>query len=149
VTELRYANQVVQDYIEHAWNRAWFASLEQLVADEYVGHYPANRQDVRGRCGLAELVKTYRAAFPDLCITVDAQVGEGESVATRWTARGKHQGPLSAIPPTGRDVTVHGLSLHQLRAGRITWEWTSFDAFAIVRQLWAPVAPQTDVVPAA
>ena len=61
-----------------------------------------------------------------------------DCVVTRWTVYDTYHGALQAIPPTGRQVTISGLSLHRLHAGWLLNEWTSFDALALVQQqLWA------------
>jgi hypothetical protein len=54
----------------------------------------------------------YRSAFPDLRITFDEQVAEGDRVVTRWTCRGTHKGELMGVAPTGKQVTVTGSPHH-------------------------------------
>ena len=137
---------LVRRYIEQIWNRGDLAAIEQLVAEGFAGHDPATRGEPRGQADLHALINTYRTALPDVQITVDQQVAQGDWVVTRWTACGTHQGRLWAIGPTGRRVAVSGLSLHCVRAGKLTEEWTSFDALALVQHLWTvPTRPSADV----
>ena len=131
---------LIRRYIDLVWNQGRSSALQQLVDDGFVGHYPAMRHQVRGISELRQLIARYHSAFSDLHVTIDEQVAEDSRIATRWTFRGTHDGALGAIPPTGRDVTVTGLSLHQLEADRLCSEWTIFDALAIGGQIWAPAA---------
>ena len=128
---------LVRRYIDELWNGGDLTALDRLVASGFAGRDPATRGVPRGRADLGRLVASYRTALPDLHVTLEQQVAEGECVATRWTARGTHRGYLGAIGPTGRPVVIGGLSLHRVRADRLAEEWTSFDALALVQHLWA------------
>ena len=81
------------------------SGVDELTASDYVGHDPANPEPLRGPEGVKEFISTYRAAFPDAQITVEQQLAEGDLVATRWNARGTHEGELMGIQPTGKQVT--------------------------------------------
>ncbi|MBI3304185.1 MAG: ester cyclase [Deltaproteobacteria bacterium] len=83
---------------------------DEMVAPAYVDHDPTNR-NVRGPKGAKRLVATYRTAYPDTRFTIEEQVAEGDKVVTRWTARGTHKGELRGIAPTGKRITVTGISI--------------------------------------
>src|SRR5260221_5300895 len=55
-----------------------------------------------------------RAAFPDLRTTIEHQVAEGDTVATRATLRGTHQGALMGVPPTNQQLTWSLLLMDQI-----------------------------------
>jgi steroid delta-isomerase-like uncharacterized protein len=131
---------LIRRYIDLVWNQDCPAALQHLVGNGFVGHYPATRLQVRGISELSQLIASYHSAFSDLHVTIDEQLAEDNRIATRWTFHGTHDGALGAIPPTGRRVTVTGLSLHQVEADRLCSEWTIFDALAIGGQIWAPAA---------
>lgn len=89
----------------------------------------------------------WRDAFPDLKITVDKQVAEGDLVAVRWTARGTNTGAGNGIPATGRAVQTMGTTLFRVADGRIAEEWTCADSLGLMKQLG--MLPQATAVPAA
>lgn len=60
-----------------------------------------------------------RRTYPDLHITVDQQIAEGDWVATRITARGTHLGSWLNIKPTGKQVVITGVNLDRVVEGRI------------------------------
>jgi steroid delta-isomerase-like uncharacterized protein len=109
--------------------------IDELVAPEFVGHDPALPQDIAGPDGQREVVSGYRAAFPDLEVTIDDQIAEGDRVVTRWTARGTHTGDLWGIPGTGKQVTVTGTSIDRNQDGRIVETWSHWDALGLMQQL--------------
>jgi predicted ester cyclase len=84
-----------------------------------------------------EFVSSYRAAYSDARITIDDQIAERDMVATRWTGRGTHDGDLMGIAPTGKQVTVSGLTLSRLSNGKVVEEWTNWDTLGMLQQLGA------------
>ena len=84
----------------------------QHSRDAYIGHLPM-----------------FYEAFPDLRVTVEDMLAEGDKVATRWTIRGTHQGELMGIPPTGKQVEASGITIHRVSGGK-SWRggrsWTTW-----------------------
>ena len=108
--------------------------IDELVAADYVGHDPA-QPEMHGPDGIKQFVTTYLAAFPDGRITIEEQLAEGDLVATLWTGRGTQQGELMGIPPTGKQVTVSGLTLSRVKDGKVVEEWTNWDTLGMLQQL--------------
>ena len=84
----------------------------------------------------------YRTAFPDMRITIEDQVAEGDKVVTRWTASGTHQGDLMGIDPTGRRATVTGITIDRISGGKVEETWTNFDAMGMMQQLGVIPSPE-------
>ena len=64
-----------------------------------------------------------------------------DKVAVRVTNRGTHQGELMGIPPTGRQVTITGITINRLSGGKIEEQWNNFDQLGVLRQLGVAPAP--------
>jgi steroid delta-isomerase-like uncharacterized protein len=75
------------------------------------------------------------AAFPDVTVTIQDQIAEGDKVVTRWTAQATHQGDFMGIAPTGKQVTVKAIHIHQIVDGKIAALWEEFDMFGLMQQL--------------
>jgi predicted ester cyclase len=60
-----------------------------------------------------------RKTYPDLKLTEDHQIGEGEWVATCITANGTHKGSWIGIKPTGKAVVYAGVNINKVIKGRI------------------------------
>ena len=108
--------------------------IDELVTTDYVGHDPA-QPDMQGPDGIKEFITGYLTGFPDGRITIDEQLAEGDLVATRWTGRGTHQGEMMGIPPTGKQVTVSGITISRVKNGKVVEEWSNWDTLGMLQQL--------------
>ena len=57
------------------------------------------------------MIGMYLSAFPNLHLTVDAMIGEGDIVSVLSTVTGTHTADMMGIPPTGKQIRVGGLDL--------------------------------------
>jgi predicted ester cyclase len=114
---------------------------DEIIAPDYVGHDPASPEPVRGPEGVKEQATGYRAAFPDLMITIEQQVAEGDTVVSRWTASGTHEGELFGIAPTGKQATITGISIERFVDGKVVEGHTNWDTFGLMQQLGVIPAP--------
>ncbi len=85
---------------------------------------------MHGPGGILRYVTAYRAAFPDIRVTIEDQLAEDDKVATRWTARGTHLGEFLGLAPTGDEVTVSGIEFDRMVGGRIDEAWVGYHPFA-------------------
>jgi predicted ester cyclase len=115
--------------------------IDEYVAPTYIGHDPSEPDSIRGPRGFQGQIEKYLAAFPDGRITVDEQFAAGDRVATRWTGRGTHQGELAGISPTGKEVTIIGLTFSRFEGEKLVEEWTTWDTLGMLVQLGAVPAP--------
>jgi steroid delta-isomerase-like uncharacterized protein len=126
---------LVRAYVERVWNGGDPAAVDELVAEDYVAHDPADPEPVRGRDALKALVRNYRTSFPDLVNTIHAQVAEGDLVATRWSSTGTHQGPAFGLAATGNRRDVTGMMFIRIADGRVAEEWHNWDTIGLLAQL--------------
>jgi steroid delta-isomerase-like uncharacterized protein len=137
--------EIARRILEDPWRGKLDEALE-LVADDYVGHVPGMPEPIRGKDGFREFVNAYLTGFPEGAITVDHQIAEGDLVATRWTGRGTNTGELMGMPPTGKQVTVEGITYSRIADGKAREEWVSWDTLALMQQLGAvPLAAPTRI----
>jgi predicted ester cyclase len=122
----------VRDCFEQA-SKGNFDALPAIVTADYVVH----PEEVRGPDGLAEMVKAYRSALAGLSVTVEHQFTEGDYVGTRCTIRGRHDGELMGVPPTGRDVEFTSVTISRCHDGKIAEEWELIDTVGLMRQIGA------------
>jgi steroid delta-isomerase-like uncharacterized protein len=109
-------------------------TIEEIYAPDVVWHEPD--QELRGIEEARQFVTTYKTALPDLNVTVEDVIGEGNQAVTRWTVRGTHQGEVEEFgPPTGRQVEIKGITIHRIEDGKIVEEWEGYDNLSILQQL--------------
>ncbi len=128
---------VVRRLFEEAFNQGELSVVDELWIPDGLES---------GKLNVAAL----RSAFPDYRRTIEAQLSEGDLVATRWTARGTHRGPYQSrildrtLGPTGRSFEVPGISFHRIAAGRIVQAWVvGNDSAELLAQLNA--LPRSEV----
>jgi predicted ester cyclase len=85
--------------------------------------------------------------FPDLRLTVEETVGEGDLVAQRVHFEGTHTGEFQGLPPTQRKVSFSGLELNRFVDGRVVAHWFQLDALMLLRQLGLVVVPGPRLLP--
>ena len=125
---------VVNRLYEKVWSQGNMAVIDELVADNFVGHsQPAEIPNTRE--GFKIFAGMYLKAFPGMKMTVDDIITEGDKVVARWTAVGKHKGELMGIPATDKDVTVTGISIDRIAGGKIVESWGEFDLAGMLTQL--------------
>lgn len=130
----------IRRFWEDGANQRNWAVFDEIIAEDYVGHGAEKSQ---GREGLIAELVGYTTAFSDLQFTIEDVIAEGDRVMNRWTARGTHTGSLMNIPPTGKFVTITGISIDRLVNGKIVEGWTEFDMLGMLQQLG--VLPLSDV----
>ena len=119
--------------------RAWELAdnpdiLEEVYAPDVVWHEPD--QEIRGLEQAKKFVSAYKTAFPDIKITVEDVIAEGDKVVSRVTLRGTHQGETEEFgPPTGRQIEGGGITISRIEGGKIVEDWDSYDNLTTLQQL--------------
>jgi len=129
-------NIVFRQWYEELWNRWNVGAADELLTAEYVLHVSGNPTPIN-REGAKQVVRMFSSAFPDLEHTVDEMIAEGSAVAARWTVRGTHRGEFQGIAPTGKRVTVSGMTVHHMVEGKIRETWLTVDNLDLLQQLGA------------
>lgn len=131
---------IVRRLIQEVWTRRDLNVLDEIVAVNYVRHDPAIAHP-DGREGFKEYVKSIRGAFPDIEFAIEHLIAEGDTVVFRWSARGSHQGVFLGVAPTGRRVTITGINIARLSGGKITEQWSNWNALGLLQQLGGESRP--------
>ena len=102
---------IVRRLIEEVWNKGNLSLVDELFAPNYEHHDASSPDFGRGPESEKKRATLYRTAFPDLRVTIEDIIAEGEIVMTRWSCRGTHKGDLSGIAPTGNPFTISGMTV--------------------------------------
>ena len=76
-----------------------------------------------------------RAGFPDLHLTIDDQIAEGDKVVTRATATGTHKGDFGGVSPTDRSTVLPIIFIHRIEGGKLAERWVQFDQIGLLQQI--------------
>lgn len=112
---------LVRRVYEDGWGRGQLEVFAEVFAATHVVHWhdmPAS--DQRRTVGeLQRIVRDYRRAFPDLHVSLDRLVAEGDRVAVQVTFAGTHIGPYEGFAPTGRWSSFTDMQMIRVEDGRI------------------------------
>ena len=122
----------VQRYIEEVWNKGNIAVLDELYEANF------NSGGYGGVAGLKAAITSYRTSFPDLHFTLEEAIAEEDKIAYRWTARGTHQGAYEGIAPTGKPITVTGITILRLADGNVIEDRSETTVRSLKEQLEQP-----------
>ena len=106
-----------------------------LLADDFVDHTPNPGQDPGRGAFINEKLVGLRTAFPDLVLTIEDELVDGNRVAFRWTIRATHLGPFIGRPPTGVSVVFGGINIEEIRDGQIVSHWSVHDSLDLLHQV--------------
>ena len=130
---------VVRKFFE-TFSRNDFAAFEAVTSQDIVYH-TAPPGISPGIQGYRELMAMYHGAFPDMQLTIDDVIAEGDKVVTRFTPSGTHRGELMGIAPTGKRVSIDGISIVRVAGGKVVEEWDQLDMLGMLQQMGAIPTP--------
>lgn len=124
--------------IYEAVNTGNLALLDKFVAPDYVEH----SEGFQGVEPFRQQVAAFRAAFPDLHVSIDDLLIDGDRFASRTTVTGTHAGDLMGLPATGKRVSVEAVDIGRISNGQAKERWGGLNMYALLTQLGVIPAPQ-------
>jgi steroid delta-isomerase-like uncharacterized protein len=121
--------------LDQAWNEGDLSAVEEFYAADVVLH--GSIPGAKGVEGVRRVISAYRAAFPDLQITIEDLVAEGTKVVNRWLMTGTQKGEFMGVAPTGKRVTSTGISIVSVEDAKIVEIWGESDRLGLMQQLGA------------
>jgi len=123
---------LIREHYDATTNAFKPAAIDRQVAADFVDH---SNPEIVGPDGVKAHIKALRAAFPDLSVTIEDIVAEGDLVAVRGTWRGTHQGEFRGVPAIGRRIEFGGMVFWRIGSGQIRERWGLIDTPTLMRQL--------------
>lgn len=129
--------QLARNWFEEVWNQRRDATVRELLAPAALCHMEGAElvgpeQFLQARTALLE-------AFPDMRVTVEATLAEGNEVVVRWAARGTHRGDGLGMPASRRDASFRGITWLRFANGQIVEGWDSWNLGKLLQELAAPI----------
>jgi steroid delta-isomerase-like uncharacterized protein len=121
---------LVRRFFEEVWNQQKLDVIDEVFAPTVVMNGQAVKREV-----IRQVVASRRDAFPDIQVTVEDQVAEGEKVSTRRTWHATHLGAYRGIAATGKRVTWAQISIVRFAEGKIVEDWPVTDELSLLQQL--------------
>jgi predicted ester cyclase len=136
-------------WFEEVWNKGRDEVIDEMSALDGVAYGLAeDGHDLPGPDEFRKFYRQFRSGIPDIHITVDQVVAEGDTTAVRFTAHGTHSGDGLGIKATHRRIRFTGICMMRWKNGQIVEGWNEFDAAGLMRQITGPDAPRSPKVKA-
>jgi steroid delta-isomerase-like uncharacterized protein len=131
--------ELFRRWFEEVWNKGRVDAIYEMFAEDGIAHGLSDDEGnpLRGPSDFVNFHATFRNAFPDMKITVEDTISEGDKVAARCSVRGKHTGDGLGIAATQTPVEFTGMSIVRIKDGKIVEGWNNFDFMKMYRQLGA------------
>jgi steroid delta-isomerase-like uncharacterized protein len=134
-------NKAILSRLDSAMNSGDAELIAQTIDDVFAPDVRVGTPlplETSGAEAMKEVFVRLLQAFPDLHITVEDVIAEGDKVVCRNTVTGTHLGDYLGIPPTGRSVTYKEIMIARFDNGRIVETWGVVDVHAQLKQLGVP-----------
>ncbi len=126
---------IVERFLDEVWNKKNIAIADELLPDEVILH---NFGAVaKGREAWRQTMGAFFKGFPDLTLTVEFTLADGDKVAARWTLTGTHTDDFRGIAATGKAVEIAGVAIGRVDGGRIVEIWSQPDTLGLLQQIGA------------
>ena len=122
-------------FVEEIFVRGSFEAVDELLADDFVGHTWPSTGD--GRADLKRAIERVSKGLADPEFLIDDMIAEGDRVAVRLTASATQAGEFMGMPGSGKRYTIGEIHIFRMRDGRVVEHWHQFDQLAMMRQLGA------------
>jgi len=131
---------IVRRSVDEFWNKGDIAAVDELYATNYVNHDPAapDRRDLEG---LKQWARAVFGGMPDLHVTIEDMIAEGDKVTKRYTTRFTWTGEFMGMPPTGKQATEHGTSIYRIVDGKIVEIWWCRESLVSMYQMGFKLVP--------
>ncbi len=128
--------QLVRHHIDAGFNRGDWTVCEKTLAADYTARYGADGAANVGRDHYVRVCRFLRRSFPDVHITIEDLVAEGDRVVNRYVERGTLTGnPFLGIEPSGQHYEKPGTTIYRVADGRLAESWGVEDTLGWMRQL--------------
>lgn len=121
---------------EDAFNRGNVDALDEILAPDYVRH-KSPFSDITGIEAEKQFVKDSRTSYPDVHLTMEQLVIEGNMTASLWTFEGTQRGvsPTTGTSPRNKHISFQGCDMSRMEGGKIVETWEVGDYLGLLQQL--------------
>ena len=128
---------LLRRWFAEVWNNGRAEAIDEMLDAEGIVHGLSDDESkpLRGPQDFKPFHEVFRGAFPDIDVTVDEVIAEGDLVAARCSVRGQHSGDHLGVAATNAPVKFTGMVFARVRDGKIIEAWNNFDFLKMNRQI--------------
>lgn len=130
-------NAIAVRFFDSVWNKGDFSVLDTLIAPDADDHSTVGGvpKTEKGSASFRAIVSMFRAAMPDIRLTIDDEVFAGDKVVHRWHLEGTDTGGVMGMPPSGKKLRFSGTTIVRMENGKIVERWANVDELGLLQQL--------------
>ena len=132
---------VLNARILSVWNDGDLTLVDEICTPNCVRHDCGSPEDIVGLDAIKNFFGSLRSAFPDLNMTIDDTIVEGNKIVWMWTMKGTNSGPLQGLPLTNKPVHLSGVSIAHVENGKMAEIWDYYNQAILLQQVGFTVAP--------
>lgn len=121
--------------LEEVWGGRNLAAYDNYAHSDVVVHVAGFPEPFRGLEAVKKWVSAYWSGFPDIEITIEDIIAEGNTVVARWSSRQTHLGTYLNMRATGKRASIEAVQLFHQRGDKFSEAWIMFDPLSILQQL--------------
>jgi steroid delta-isomerase-like uncharacterized protein len=128
---------LLRRWFEEVWNKGRADAIDEMFAADGLVHGLSAEEGIpmKGPIGFKPFHATFRGAFPEINVTVEDLIAEGDRVAARCSVRGTHTGDHLGVPASNAPVEFYGMCIVRVANGKIVEAWNNFDFLTMNRQI--------------
>jgi steroid delta-isomerase-like uncharacterized protein len=129
--------ELARRWFEEVWNHRKESTIDDLLTPDCRAYGLGGDAALIGPEGFKTFHRSFCGAFPDLRVTIDDILAEGDRVAIRWKATMTHLGDGLGFPPSGKKVSMDGSTILAVKHGKIDEGWNHMDITGLFAKLKA------------
>ena len=133
--------KLIEQVLTEAMSGKNLGLIDQVIDSKFINHGLPNAKP--GPAGFKEVVQQFLTGFPNMEVTVQEMIADGNTVATRGYWTGTNKGTFMGIPATGKQVRVDYIDFWTIENGKCVENWVQMDMPALLAQLGVKPATQT------
>lgn len=127
---------LIRRWFEEVWNKGREEAVDEMFAADGLGHGLAeDGGPLQGPENFKLFHRAFRGAFPDIRVTVEDVLADGDRIAARCSVRATHTGDHLGFAATGKPVEITGITICRIGHGQIIESWNNFDFLKLYQQL--------------
>lgn len=130
--QLEHNKALVRRLILECFSGGHLHVIDEIVSPEFEFHYPNMPSGLEG---LKAIVRKNNDTFTDWSFKIHQLLAEGDRVVAQWSATGIHAKSFLGEPPTQKKVKLQGISIYQIKDGKIYKDWVEPDNLDFLTQL--------------
>lgn len=124
--------ELVRRYNEEIWNNHNLEKADEFMDAEFLKE-------------TIEHVRQFLTAFPDVHVTIEDLIAEGDKVVARLVATATNSGPFAGQSATGKRVEIRSIRIYHIVNNKFVDTWAMQDRMGLMEQLGLLRSPGSDV----